>query len=258
MMDKITDPTVFFPHLGEFAHSRLIEESSTLWAAVAGIGAYLREAILQISSSLESRPLDGTILQNRKAGSAETILIVERLVEIRETTAVKGSEIILGKGVVLEPGALIKGRSLIGAGTEVRHGAYLRGDVLVGEKCTIGHTTEIKNSVFMNHTEAGHFAYVGDSILGSYVNLGAGTKLANLQLRRCADKLKGVFPHITLQAGKERLPIELTKLGAVMGDHSETGCNAVTAPGVFCGAHCWVFANTTLKKGFYPPRTIIR
>ena len=110
----------------------------------------------------------------------------------------------------------------------------------------------------MNHTEAGHFAYVGDCILGSYVNLGAGTKLANLQFRRSADKVAVRFPRITLRFGDERIPTDLSKLGCILGDHAETGCNCVTAPGVFCGAHTWLYSNSTVAKGYYPPRSIIR
>lgn len=258
METKILDLSTYFPHLEEFEHRALFDGISYPWEAVKRLGNYLEKAISSARSALQSGRPDGIELQNRVLGSAETILVVRGLVEVQEAILVEGADVILGAGVVLEPGALIKAPAYIGAGTEVRQGAYLRGDVLVGEGCTIGHATEVKNSVFMDHTEAGHFAYVGDSILGSYVNLGAGTKLANLQLRRSADKLAGTFPPLTLRFGSERLTTDMSKFGAVLGDYCETGCNSVTAPGVFCGAHCWISANRTILKGYYPPRTVLR
>jgi NDP-sugar pyrophosphorylase family protein len=187
----------------------------------------------------------------------ETMLAVERLVEINEKTVVEGADILLDEGVILEPGALIKEPAFIGAATEVRQGAYVRGGVITGRHCTVGHTTEMKNSVFMNHTEAGHFAYVGDSIVGSYVNIGAGAKLANLQLRLADDKLKQEFPEIVIRFGEEKVATGVSKFGAIIGDHCEAGCNSVTSPGVLLGAYSWIFANNTVIKGYYPPETVI-
>ena len=91
--------------------------------------------------------------------------------------------IFIGPGAVVEPGALVKGPSIIGAQTEVRQGAYVRGKCIVGARCVVGHTTEMKWSILLDGAKAGHFAYIGDSILGMGVNLGAGTKLANLKIK---------------------------------------------------------------------------
>ncbi|MBU3956472.1 glucose-1-phosphate thymidylyltransferase, partial [bacterium] len=87
-------------------------------------------------------------------------------------------EIELGAGVVVEPGAMITGPVIIGEKTEVRQGAYIRGKIITGPGCVIGHTTEMKNAIMTGGSKAGHFAYIGDSVIGK-VNLGAGTKLAN-------------------------------------------------------------------------------
>jgi NDP-sugar pyrophosphorylase family protein len=252
MNREIIDLSTYFPYLEQFEHRVLFRGTRTPWEAISRIGGYLEEAIAHARSTLPTRRLDGMSMQHRVLGAEETILYVSALVEVHDAVVVEGTGVVLGAGVVLEPGVLIKSPAIIGAGTEVRQGAYLRGDVL------IGHDTEVKNSVFMNHSEAGHFAYVGDSILGSYVNLGAGTKLANLQLRRADDKLHERFPPIRLRFGGETVDTGLSKFGAILGDHCETGCNSVTAPGTLCGAHCWIPACIFVKKGFYPPKSVIR
>ena len=100
-------------------------------------------------------------------------------------------DVTLGEGSVIEPGAYVKGPCWIGRNVEVRHGAYVRGQVIVGDGAVIGHATEVKGSIFLPGAKAGHFAYVGDSVLGRDVNLGAGTKLANLRLK--GDEVKVLF-----------------------------------------------------------------
>ncbi|MGC8719731.1 MAG: glucose-1-phosphate thymidylyltransferase [Thermodesulforhabdaceae bacterium] len=153
-------------------------------------------------------------------------------------------KIWIGKGVVIEPGALVKGPTVIGDGSEVRQGAYVRGRALIGERCVVGHTTEVKNAVFLDEAKAGHFAYVGDSILGKNVNLGAGTKLANLKMNRRM---------VTIRIEGEEIPTNLHKLGAVLGDGTETGCNSVTNPGVLIGPRGLVWPGVVVPSGYYPP-----
>jgi NDP-sugar pyrophosphorylase family protein len=113
----------------------------------------------------------------------------------------------------------------------------------------VGHVTEIKNSIMLNGAKAGHFAYIGDSILGSHCNLGAGTKLANLKIVRSA---------VTVQADRKTHETGLRKFGVIMGDRTETGCNSVTSPGTLLGPRCIVGANVTVKAGVYPPRSVLR
>ncbi|HDL89287.1 MAG TPA: glucose-1-phosphate thymidylyltransferase [Thermodesulforhabdus norvegica] len=154
----------------------------------------------------------------------------------------------LGKGVVIEPTALIKGPTVIGNYTEVRQGAYVRGKCIVGNHCVVGHTTEMKNSIMMDGAKAGHFAYIGDSILGQDVNLGAGVKLANLKMNRKAVKIKLL---------DEEIDTGLQKLGAIVGDGSELGCNSVTNPGVLMGPHSLVWPGVLVPGGYYPPNSVI-
>ncbi|MDR1545740.1 MAG: glucose-1-phosphate thymidylyltransferase [Deltaproteobacteria bacterium] len=155
----------------------------------------------------------------------------------------------LAPGSLVEPGAMIKGPSYIGPGTEVRQGAYVRGSVLASADCVIGHATEAKNLLLLDGAKAGHFAYLGDSLLGQGVNLGAGTKLANLKM---VDA-----PYRYVVDGRMML-VERRKFGAIMGDGVETGCNSVTSPGVLMAPKCKLLPNVTARSAYYAPNSILR
>ena len=155
-----------------------------------------------------------------------------------------------GKGILVEPGAMIKGPTMILDNAQVRQAAYIREDCLIGPKAVVGHATEAKHSIFLEDSKAGHFAYIGDSILGNSVNLGAGTKLANLKFASGSVKIAGP------QGGK--IDTGRRKIGAILGDFVQTGCNSVTNPGVLLGPHSMVAPNSTVKPGFYPSKTIVR
>jgi bifunctional N-acetylglucosamine-1-phosphate-uridyltransferase/glucosamine-1-phosphate-acetyltransferase GlmU-like protein len=101
----------------------------------------------------------------------------------------------------------------------------------------------------LDGAKAGHFAYIGDSILGKGVNLGAGTKLANLKM---------VSGTVTVPLGKERCDTGRRKLGAVLGDRTETGCNSVTSPGTLIGAGSTVYPGVAVPAGYYPRKTSFR
>ncbi len=155
----------------------------------------------------------------------------------------------IGKGVVIEPGAFVRGPTVIGDRTDVRHGAYIRGNCLIGQACVVGHATEVKGSIFLDAAKAGHFAYVGDSILGENVNLGAGTKLANLRFGT---------GNVIITVGGKRVDTGRRKLGAILGDLVQTGCNSVANPGAILGHSSLVPPNTSVRPGFHPPRSVIR
>ncbi len=160
-----------------------------------------------------------------------------------------GPTIQIGKGVLVEPGAMVKSPTIIGDYTEVRQGCYLRGHIISGKRCVLGHTTEIKHAIFLNDAKAGHFNYIGDSIMGNETNLGAGTKFANLRF------LSGT---IRITTGNEQLDTKRRKLGAILGDKTQTGCNSVTNPGTILGKKSFILPNTTVKPGYYKPGSIIR
>jgi len=160
-----------------------------------------------------------------------------------------GSKIKIGRGVLIESGALVKEPALFGDNTEVRQGAYLRGNCLVGKRCVVGHATEVKHSIFLNDAKAGHFAYVGDSILGGDSNLGAGTKMANLRF------LPG---NVNVRTQEGLVDSGLRKFGAILGDRVQTGCNSVTNPGTVIGLESILMPNTTAPSGYHYPRSVIR
>jgi NDP-sugar pyrophosphorylase family protein len=153
--------------------------------------------------------------------------------KVADTPIVKGQcsqkahlegPVYIAEGATIEPFAYVKGPAYIGPHTEIRHGAYIRGNVFAGSNVVIGHSTEVKGAVFFNRAKAGHFAYVGDSILGCNVNLGAGTKLANLKLSGKTIRYKDINSQQIIDSG-------LRKWGAIVGKNSQTGCNAVLSPG---------------------------
>ena len=168
--------------------------------------------------------------------------------QVMEGAYLLGDRIFIGPGSVVEPGVVIKSPTYVGANSQVRHGAYIRGNVLVGDHCVVGHATEAKNAIFLNGAQAGHFAYVGDSILGNRVNLGAGTKLANVKLNRA---------NVTVKMADQSYDTGLRKLGAILGDRVEIGCNAVSNPGTLLGPGCMAYA-LTLLRGYYPANTMIK
>ncbi|MCX5971054.1 MAG: glucose-1-phosphate thymidylyltransferase [Coprothermobacterota bacterium] len=156
--------------------------------------------------------------------------------------------IYIGPGTVVEPGAYIKGPAWIGPDCEIRQAAYLRGNVLVGRHSVIGHATEVKNSILLDHAGAAHFNYVGDSILGNHVNLGAGTRLANL---------KNTPGEIVVKDGGQEIHTGLRKFGAILGDGAKTGCNAVTNPGTVLGRGAVVYPCLSVR-GVFPAGAVVK
>lgn len=209
-----------FFSLENYSHAKLFDETEPVWSALLKLSSYLEKAEL---GKIEIKIPDGVFLVNKEL-------------------------ITIGKGSVVEPGAFISGPCLIGENCVIRHGAYIRGSVVTGDRCVIGHSTEIKHSILLNNVAASHFNYVGDSILGNSVNLGAGAKLANLKLNH-----DDVF--IFFKGDKHST--KLNKMGAILGDHVQLGCNAVTNPGTLMGPGSFCYPCVCVK-GFVPSKTIIR
>jgi UDP-N-acetylglucosamine diphosphorylase / glucose-1-phosphate thymidylyltransferase / UDP-N-acetylgalactosamine diphosphorylase / glucosamine-1-phosphate N-acetyltransferase / galactosamine-1-phosphate N-acetyltransferase len=133
-----------------------------------------------------------------------------------------GENVFLGEGTIVEPGAYIRGPAWIGKNCEIRHGAYLRENVITGDRCVLGNSSEFKNCLLLEGAHAPHFNYVGDSVLGRDVNLGAGVILSNY-------RLDGQVIRVS-RAGS-LVETGLRKFGAIIGDGASVGCNAVLNPG---------------------------
>lgn len=131
-------------------------------------------------------------------------------------------EISIGKGCIIEEGAYLEGPCVIGDGTEIRHGAYIRKGSVIGDECIIGHATEVNRSLVLDGAKLPHFNYVGDSVVGEGVNLGAGSKCANVRLD--GEEVFVFFEGKKIRTGRK-------KFGALIGHGASIGCNAVLNPG---------------------------
>ena len=127
---------------------------------------------------------------------------------------------------------------IIGPETEVRHCAFIRGSALVGANCVVGNSVELKNVIIFDHVQVPHYNYVGDSILGYYAHMGAGSITSNVK----SDK-KLVVLH---ENGKD-VETGLKKFGAMVGDYTEVGCNAVLNPGTILGRNCIVYPTSCVR-----------
>jgi len=166
-----------------------------------------------------------------------------------KSVVIKG-KVHIEDGAKVEDNTFIQGPTYIAKGAEVRFGAYIRGHVYVGENSVVGHDTEVKHSILFPGAKAAHFAYVGDSILGREVNLGAGTKCANVRVDMGKANLQLRIEGQTFDSG-------IRKFGAIMGDGASVGCNTVTNPGTLLGKGCLAYPLANLS-GYIGPNTIIK
>ena len=151
------------------------------------------------------------------------------------------------RSATIAPTASIAGPCIIGANTEIRHCAYIRGSALIGENCVVGNSTELKNVILFDNVQVPHYNYVGDSILGYKAHMGAGSITSNVR----ADK-QNVVIHT-------QPPMETNrkKVGAMLGDYAEIGCNAVLNPGVVVGRNASVYP-TACVRGTIPENHIYK
>ncbi|MDA8616027.1 hypothetical protein N9L27_04295 [Candidatus Poseidoniales archaeon] len=145
--------------------------------------------------------------------------------------------VVVHANAIVEPSVHFIGPCLVESGATIRHGAYVRPHAWICSGSVVGHSTEIKHSILLPGAKAPHFNYVGDSILGCGVNLGAGTKLSNL-------RNDGGEVHLRFEG--QRLGSGLRKFGAILGEHCQLGCNSVANPGTVLGPNSVVWPNTTV------------
>ena len=145
------------------------------------------------------------------------------------------------------PSAYLGAPCIIGPETEVRHCAFIRGSALVGANCVVGNSVELKNVILFDHVQTPHYNYVGDSILGYYSHMGAGSITSNIKADRTNIVVKGSRP---IETGRR-------KIGAMLGDWVEVGCNAVLNPGTVVGRHSMIYP-TSCVRGVIPSETIVK
>lgn len=144
------------------------------------------------------------------------------------------------------PSAYLGAPCIIGPETEVRHCAFIRGSALVGRHCVVGNSVELKNVILFDHVETPHYNYVGDSILGYHSHMGAGSITSNVK----ADR--GL---VTVKNEGEMLETGRKKVGAILGDWAEIGCNTVLNPGTVVGRNSNVYPLSCVR-GVVPERSI--
>ena len=146
------------------------------------------------------------------------------------------------KSAVIFPTAYLNGPVIIGKNTEVRHGAFIRGSALVGDSAVVGNSTELKNVILFDNVQVPHYNYVGDSILGYKAHMGAGSITSNVK----SDKLL-----VVVKDGTEQIETGRKKVGAMLGDRVEVGCNSVLNPGTVIGPDSNVYP-TSCVRGVIP------
>ena len=141
------------------------------------------------------------------------------------------------KTATVAPTAFLGAPCIIGAGAEVRHCAFIRGSALVGENCVVGNSVELKNVILFDKVQTPHYNYVGDSILGYKAHMGAGSVTSNVK----SDK------SLVVIHGEENIPTNLKKVGAMLGDFVEVGCNSVLNPGTVIGRNSNVYPLSSVR-----------
>lgn len=146
------------------------------------------------------------------------------------------------------PSAYLGAPCIIGQNTEVRHCAFIRSSALVGADCVVGNSVELKNVILFDHVQTPHYNYVGDSILGYYAHTGAGSITSNVKSDKTLVVVHDRVNHENIETG-------LKKMGAMLGDHVEVGCNSVLNPGTVIGRNSNVYP-TSCVRGVVPANSI--
>jgi len=158
------------------------------------------------------------------------------------------NDVWVARNAVVYKTAYLNGPCIIGHKTEVRPSAFVRGSALVGDNCVIGNSTELKNVILFDNVQVPHYNYVGDSILGYKSHMGAGSITSNVK----SDKLP-----VVIKSSDEQIETGRKKVGAVLGDYVEVGCNSVLNPGTVLERYVSVYP-TSCVRGVIPEGHIFK
>ena len=156
--------------------------------------------------------------------------------------------VFVHKSVKIDKSATIIGPCLVLENSEIRVNAYIRGNVIIGKNCVIGNSTELKNAILFDEVKVPHFNYIGDSILGYKVHFGAGSLTSNV---------KSDESNVTLTINSEKIKTNRKKIGALVGDKVEIGCNAVLTPGSIIGKNTTIYP-LVMVRGEIPENKIVK
>lgn len=157
-------------------------------------------------------------------------------------------DIWVAKSAVVAPTASLNGPLIIDENAEIRHCAFIRGSAIVGKNAVVGNSTELKNSILFDNVQTPHYNYVGDSIYGYKSHTGAGTIASNLK----SDKSL-----VTVMCEGEKIPTNVKKFGAMIGDFVEVGCNSVMNPGTVIGRNTSVYP-LSFVRGYVEENSIYK
>ncbi len=207
-----------FLTLSHTSHPKLFENQKYVW-----------DALKQISSYLQFRLKPAVLGQ----------LVGKPFIS---------NAVFVGAGTVIEQGAVLKGPAWIGENCHIRSGCYVRENVIAGDGVVMGNSCEFKNCILFDEVQVPHFNYVGDSVLGYRAHLGAGVILSNVKLDH---------REIHVSAADGHIATGLKKFGAIVGDRTEIGCNAVINPGTVLGRDCVIYPCTNFR-GVLPNSSIVK
>ncbi len=160
----------------------------------------------------------------------------------------RGENIWVAKSAKVAPTACLNGPLIVDEDAEIRHCAFVRGSAIVGKGAVVGNSTELKNVVLFNKVQVPHYNYVGDSVLGFKAHMGAGSITSNVKSDKTLVVIKG--EGICIETG-------LKKMGAMLGDNVEVGCNSVLNPGSVIGP-CSNIYPTSMVRGVVPANSIYK
>jgi UDP-N-acetylglucosamine diphosphorylase / glucose-1-phosphate thymidylyltransferase / UDP-N-acetylgalactosamine diphosphorylase / glucosamine-1-phosphate N-acetyltransferase / galactosamine-1-phosphate N-acetyltransferase len=207
-----------FLTLDRTAHAKLFENQKYVWDALKQIASYLQFRLKPVVlGELMGKPFIS-------------------------------NAVFVGRGTIVEQGAVLKGPAWIGENCHIRSGCYVRENVIAGDGVVMGNSCEFKNCILFDEAQVPHFNYVGDSILGYRAHLGAGVILSNVKLDH---------GEILVAAAAGRIATGLTKFGAIVGDRTEIGCNAVINPGSVLGRDCMVYPGANFH-GVLPDSSMVK
>jgi NDP-sugar pyrophosphorylase family protein len=207
-----------FLDLDHTAHAKLFENQTYVWDALKQIASYLQ---FRLKPAVLGELVGKPFISN---------------------------SVFVGAGTIVEQGAVLKGPAWIGEKCHIRAGCYVRENVLVGNGAVMGNSCEFKNCILFDEAQVPHFNYVGDSILGQGAHLGAGVILSNVKLDH---------QEIAVAAVGGDIATGLKKFGAIVGDRTEIGCNAVINPGAVIGRDCVIYPGANFR-GVLPSGSILK
>ena len=213
-----------------------------------------KEADIKIESLLDLTKTDAASLFDRAVYPFEVLgriksYITDVLIPSLDKSLFerRGEDVYIAKTAKVADSALINGPTVIFGEAEIRQGAFIRGSTVVGKGAVVGNSTELKNCILFDGVQVPHYNYVGDAILGYKAHMGAGAVTANIK----ADKSNVVI------RGGLNIDTGLRKMGAILGDFADVGCNSVLTPGVIIGRSTNLYP-LSMVRGVIPANSVYK